>query len=268
MKKSSILLLSFCLISSIYSIGQTSLLSTDFESGIPAAYSLVDNDGFTPNAQVAEYTSPWIHVEDPEDETNHVAGSTSYFSPAGTASRWLITPQLDLGTYGNFISWKAMSHDASFPDDYLVLVSTTTTDLESFTDTIGYVQEEYAEWTTRTVNLSSKGYDGLSIYIAFVNVTNDGFKLYLDDIEAWKEDPVGILENDPIAVTVYPNPFKDEIAVNCDCSISNMKLIDLKGQLIQQVAVNQLSTESVVPGVYFLQIESNKGSFTRKVIKH
>ena len=37
--------------------GQIEIYNEDFEtSGIPATYTIVDNDGLTPNAAVSEYT--------------------------------------------------------------------------------------------------------------------------------------------------------------------------------------------------------------------
>ena len=118
-KNSILALITF---SSLNTFAQTTIISEDFQSGIPVSFSIVDNDGLTPNSAVAEYTSAWISIADPEDNMNMVAGSTSFFEPVGEADRWLITPLLVLGNYGNSISWDAKSHDASFPDDYLVLV--------------------------------------------------------------------------------------------------------------------------------------------------
>jgi hypothetical protein len=268
MKIVSFFFMAFCFLLTTTVQAQTSVLSTDFQTGIPATYTVIDNDGFQPNAQVSEYTDAWINVQDPDDDMNFVAGSTSYFAPIGTASRWLITPQLDLGAFGNTISWRAMSHDASFPDDYLVLVSTTNMDLESFTDTIGYVQEEYAEWTSRSVDLSAKGYNGLSIYIAFVNVTNNGFKLYLDDFDIIKEDPVGLTEEIAVQLAVFPNPFSDKLSVVCECSVQNLRLLDLSGKEIQHVNGTTLFVNELNNGVYLLLIESDKGTFTKKVVKN
>ncbi len=163
---------------------QTTILSTDFQQGIPANYSMVDNDGFTVNAAVSEFTATWISLPDPENPTDTVAATTSYFESADTASRWLITPPVSLGAFGNYISWNAKSHDPSFPDDYLVLISTTGTNLSDFTDTLGYVEQENFEWTNREVNLGSQGYVNQTVYFAFVDVTYDGFILYLDDAGA------------------------------------------------------------------------------------
>ena len=109
------LTLVFILLSSI-SFGQTPVLFDAFQTGIPLYYSMVDSDGLTPNAAVSEYTSAWISAVDPDDPTNKVASSTSYFTPAGRADRWLITPQMTLGAFGNSLSWNGKSHDATYPE--------------------------------------------------------------------------------------------------------------------------------------------------------
>lgn len=266
MKKLPLLLISF--VSSL-SFGQVDLLNTDFQTGMPVAYTLVDNDGNTPAAQVSEYTSAWITVQDPENTTDTVAASTSYFSPVGTADRWMITPALTLGSFGNFIEWEAKSQDASYPDDYMVLVSTTDDQITSFTDTIGSIDQENFEWTYRTVDLSSEGYNNQTIYVAFVNVTEDGFKLYVDDIRVWKEDPVGIEElTETIQVNLYPNPTTGFITIQTAESIKEIKVISTNGRTILTTASTQIDLSSYPSGVYFVNIETENGVVTKRVVKN
>jgi hypothetical protein len=207
------LLFGAILISSSALCAQTDLFLTDFQTGIPGAYTIVDNDNLTPAAQVSEYTDAWIVVTDPNNPTDSVAASTSFFEPTGTADRWLITPAMNLGAFGNYISWSARSQDASFPDSYRVLLSTTDNDIASFTDTLGSIAGEYVEWTDRFVNLSTQGYANQTVYVAFVNVTENGFKLYLDDIRAWKEDPVSVNELSNISFKIYPNPATEQLHI-------------------------------------------------------
>jgi hypothetical protein len=231
---------------------QTYLIQEDFESGIPMSYSLVDNDGYTPASAVSEFTEAWISYQEPGNPTNNVAASTSYFDPAGVSDRWLILPQLNLGAFGNTISWEARSHDPSFPDSYLVMVSTTDDQLASFIDTIGYVQEEYDDWTYRTVDLSNEGYNSQSIYIAFINYTYDGFKLYLDNIEVTKDDPASIIEN-TIDINVYPNPSRDIITIQCNEVIDQNIILDLQGNKVAEFQTTSYSIAHLNAGVYILQ---------------
>ncbi len=246
---------------------QTVILSTDFQQGIPANYSLVDNDGNTPDPLVAEYTSAWITVVDPENALDTVAASTSFFTALDSASRWMITPPLALGTVGNFIQWNAKSHDPSFPDSYLVLVSSTDNQLASFTDTIGYIVEENFEWTNREVNLFTQGYHDQTIYVAFVNVTLDGFKLYIDDIEVRKDDVTGLEEPSPISFVVYPNPSSDMIFVSGSQNLEKMELLDLNGMLLETTESSYMNVQSLPTGMYLIRCTIDGISSTKRFTK-
>jgi hypothetical protein len=248
---------------------QVTLINTDFQSGIPASYSIIDNDGLTPDLQVSEYSDAWIVVSDPENPNDTVASSTSFFSPVGTANRWLITPQLNLGSFGNLLQWEAKSQDASYPDDYLVLISHTNTDLLSFTDTVGYVIGEDASWVMRQVDLSAEGYNDSSIYLAFVNVTEDGFKLYLDDIKVWKDDPSGIGELEQSALfSVFPNPTTDWLTVHSTEKFESIDLLSLNGSPILTSSNNNINLMDISKGVYLIRVNYTWGYYTKRVIKN
>jgi hypothetical protein len=258
--------LSICLFS-ISSWSQTNLLSTDFQSGIPSNYTLLNIDAQAPHPEVLDFASGWITVADPENILDTVAAVSSYFENADTANRWLITPALTLGSFGNFINWEAKSHDPSYPDDYLVLVSTTTNDTAAFTDTIGSVQEENFEWTFREVNLSAAGYNDSTVYIAFVLRTYDGFKLYLDDIEVRKDDPVGVVENPTIAFDVYPNPSQDIINIRFSQDFQRIELKSTSGQLLRTSEQSSMHINDLQAGPYFLTVYSNGQSLTKRIVK-
>jgi hypothetical protein len=247
---------------------QTDILLTDFQSGIPSNYSILDNDGLVPDTQVLEYTSAWIVVPDPENTLDSVASSTSFFSPAGAADRWLITPALPLGAYGNIIEWQGKSKDASYPDDYLVMVSTTDAALTSFIDTIGYIIEENFEWTTRSVNLSSKGYNNQTIYVAFRNITEDGFKLFIDDVHVWIEDPASIEEISTATISIFPNPVKDILNIKSNSLIENVLLTDLNGNVLMCSNTSTLDLSKLNPGFYRLNVKTSQGTIFKKVLKY
>lgn len=250
---------------------QTNILSNDFQTGIPATYAIVDNDGQTPHNSVSEFTNAWISYDDPEDVANKVAASTSYFTSSNDASRWLITPKVALGAYGNFISWKGKSHDPSFNDDYLVLVSTTDSLIDSFTDTLDFVDGENDTWTTRTVNLSEKSLDNEDVYIAFVNVTNNGFKLYLDSISIWKEDPVGLNENFMNTnFNVYPNPCTEFVSIDHNSTIEKVEFIDFTGKVVltELNNFNLINLSALNSGIYIVKVYDENSMLTKRIIKN
>jgi len=253
------------LFASFNTFSQVEIFNASFQNGIiPSNFALVDNDMNMPAAQVAEYTSAWIVVADPENTSDSVAASTSYFENPGTASKWLITPPILLGSFGNYINWNAKSHDPSFPDDYLVLVSTTDTNLASFTDTIGSIEQENFEWTNREVKLE---YDNQTIYVAFVNVTNDGFKLYIDDINIRKDDATSVNELNSQNFQIYPNPFNDIIQISADFNFEKIELRNLNGQLLLSTCQNSMDVSSLQSGYYIVSLNSNNQVFNKKVLK-
>jgi hypothetical protein len=247
---------------------QTDLLITDFQNGIPQTYSIIDNDGLTPDMSVSEYTSAWIPTADPDNTTDTVASSTSFFTPSGTADRWLITPPLSLGSYGNFIEWEARSQDASYPDDYLVLVSVTDDQLSSFTDTIGYVLQENFEWTTRTADLSQEGYNNQTVYVAFRLVTTDGFKLFLDDIHVWKNDPVGIDEITSSIIKCYPNPTQDYINIPSDIKSEDCSVYSMDGTLLISSVEKCIDVKNLNSGMYILKVNTGRDVHSLRFIKN
>ena len=264
MRKTFFLFCSLLLIHNIVFL-QTPILSVDFQQGIPSNFTIVDNDQNTPDPSVAEYTAAWISITDPIDSTDTIAASTSFFTPVGTASRWLITPQVSVGAFGNYISWNARSHDPSFPDDYLVLVSTSDNQIASFTDTIGYIIEENHQWTNREVNLSDSGFNNQDIYVAFVNTTDDGFKLYIDDINVRKDDPVSTQEAGPFnSFHFYPNPSSDYIYFD---EKHEIKISDLSGKILLRTNDDKIDIRDIKSGTYIIKIYQNGIGLSKIFIK-
>jgi len=259
----------FFLASAMKAKSQTTILATDFQQGIPSSYSIVDNDGLLPDPSVFSYSAAWISVVDPKNPTDTVASSTSFFYPTGMADRWLITPSLSLGNYGNFIRWQAKSQDASFPEDYLVLVSNTDTKLSSFKDTIGYVIQENADWTERTVDLSMEGYNNQTIFIAFRLITKNGYILYLDDVNCRKDDPLGINEiHNSDMISCFPNPASNVLKISSVSPVVSCVLKTLNGVLVSTSKQSNFSIEDLKSGVYLVTVTTETSERTIRFVKN
>src|SRR5690606_9729595 len=117
------------------------------------------------------------------------AGSTSSYSPAGTADDWMITPAINL-TSNNYIHWSARAGSSNDPDGYEVRISTTGKNIADFNTVLFSITEENSAWTQRSVDLSA--YDGETVYIAFRNNSYDKYILAVDYItvkETFNDDP-------------------------------------------------------------------------------
>lgn len=248
---------------------QTVVFTEDFQQGIPANWTIIVNDTNTVADNVSEFAPGWIALPDPENPTDTIVGATSYFQEAATADRWLITPAITLGSYGNILSWNGRSHDPSYPDGYYVLVSTTDTQIASFTDTLHIQSVENAEWTAREANLSDDGINDQTVYIAFVLRSYDKFKLYIDDVSVRKEDPVGITEETTVSFNCYPNPASTSIILTGE-GISGVRILQTNGQVLLDKTYapgEQLSLESLTPGTYLVEVTTAKGIGRTRLIK-
>lgn len=249
---------------------QTTILSEDFQSGIPGSWTIVINDTNIVDASVAEFAPGWIALADPDNTTDTVAGATSFFEEPAEADRWLITPAFTVGAYGNFLKWEARSHDPSWQDGYYVLVSTSGTDLVSFTDTIATIGAEQSEWMEWEVNLSAKGYNSQTIHVAFVLRSYDKYKLYLDDINVRMEDPVGLdeLANQP-SIQLYPNPASDFVIVKGE-QVEKVSIYAMNGKRVlhqSTVSGQEISVAHLQPGTYIVETQTASGIARKKLVK-
>ncbi|MFT6981870.1 MAG: hypothetical protein ACJAUD_000637 [Crocinitomicaceae bacterium] len=176
----------------------------------------------------------------------------------------MITPSIVLGAYGNSLFWDAKSHDPSFPDDYMVLASKTDAQIASFTDTLVNISDESAEWNYHELNLSDAGLDGETVHIAFVNRTNDGFKLYLDSISIWKEDPVGLNSLLAFEVNVYPNPTKGKVNISSDFDF--ITVYSSTGAFIIESTSNFIDLSSFDSGIYLISVHSGESVYRKRVV--
>ncbi len=107
----------------------------------------------------------------------------SWFTPAGKADRWLISPSFTV-TPDMFLLWEDMAYNASYADSLQILVSPTAgTTTASFTQTIwnakGSTNGDFAQ---RAASLSA--YVGQTIRVAFRNTSDDKYLIMVDNVEA------------------------------------------------------------------------------------
>ncbi|MDR0667437.1 MAG: choice-of-anchor J domain-containing protein, partial [Prevotellaceae bacterium] len=131
---------------------------------------------------LAAYVAPAAIANEAWDAVNisaaqqHAAFSLSMFSTE-PANRWMITPAIE-AQQSMKLSWKAWS--AIGTDGYEVRLSTTGLNPDDFTVTLFSTPAESSSVTSHEVNLNE--YAGHTIYIAFVQNTNAGAFLFIDDI--------------------------------------------------------------------------------------
>jgi len=243
---------------------QTIAFEENFTAGIPATWTIYNEDGLTPAESVSDFTAGWIGYISGVDTA---AASTSYYDPSGQANDILVTPQLSLTTYSRFI-WSARSVDASYPDGYQVLISTTDNAVTSFTDTLLTIGAESALMNRRTIELDAAGYADQDVYIAFQNNSSDGYILLIDDVTLLTAETASIAETTTIDVNIYPNPSNDFIQINSTEQIEKISIYAMDGRLELSTSETQIDISTLVSGNYICVIQTTNGLHTEQISKN
>jgi hypothetical protein len=246
---------------------QIEIFSETFSQGIPSNWSIIDVDGNMPNQAVAEYTSAWISLVNPENSLDSVASATSYFSSPAQANKWLITSAIDLGDNNNVLSWKSKSFDGSYPENFTIYLSTTSNDIASFTDTLSINLQESNQWTEHEINLSELNYNNQTVYIAFVLKTYDGFKLLLDDVNVSKGYPLSLNEKSKQDFSII-NKNQEKITILTSLQVENIELLNSFGKQIVTTKNKEIDISKLSSGLYFVYVKTAQGNYsTEKFIK-
>ncbi len=183
------LLATLAILAAFYSNAQTTLFSQDFSTGIPATWTILNNDGLTPTTNVNFVTNAWVW-ENNQNAAGEFAISTSWYNPAGQSDDWMITERIVIpaGSTNVQLSWAATSFSRNYPDGYEVKLSPTGGDtVTDFTVSIFSIANENVGWTTRVFDLTP--YAGDTITLAFHNNSNDDILLGIDDIKIQSNVP-------------------------------------------------------------------------------
>lgn len=122
-------------------------------------------------------------------------------------------------------------------------------------------------------------YVGQSIYIAFVHYTIDDNLFSIDDIFLEGTGSVGITDyENTFGMSVYPNPATDVLNINYNMTEPSQLLLNIysmDGQLVRSEdkgtaqpgqGTMQTDISDLAAGVYFVQLQTENGVTTKKII--
>ena len=154
-----------------------------------------------------------------------------------------------------------INHDAAEPVGYRlengtsdsVSIPVAPTDLQVVWHTGG--------GTDRYVNYTVKNRHGQSL-VSVRNAYRNGGSHHI----ANTCDLVGIEDNRPAALTIYPNPASDVLHVQAE-GFQRAELMDMSGRTLITATAPLLDLSSLSPGAYFLRIITTHDSAVRRFIK-
>jgi len=73
-----------------------------------------------------------------------------------------------------------------------------------------------------------------------------------------------------ICIAIYPNPATNTLNINANTEVTNIKVLNYLGQTIDNINVNgmkvTINTSTYDAGIYFIQIETEKGISNQKIV--
>jgi|GEM_PF-1387103 hypothetical protein len=284
-------------------------IDEDFASpGLSGDWTAIDEDGETPSVDPSFTT--WfvdtVNAEGPYQGTIH-AQSTSWLEGFAPGNRnWLISSAVEVDANTN-IAWAAApAQGYLYMDGYTVLISTTDTELASFTDTLEHyaqnINDTPAEFSDGVVHenwvgdptlgdplaqgvmvhreFSLADYDGQTIYIAFLHDSDDDFFLLMDYVKVGNADDithVGSKDKKSMDMDVFPNPINEELNLSVTTDGFKPYTVEVRnmvGQLVYSKEVTNsteeietLSASDWQSGVYLVSVIMENDIMTRRVVK-
>lgn len=162
-------------------VNAQTIWSEDFTNGIPSTWTMFNDNNTAHNTSQTEAWSVSSTYGNPAPGVV----SASWFDPAGTADRWLITDGITISESGYVFSIEAACYEAAYPDGFMVKVSTTNRDSrDAFTTTIINVPAATTTFTEYRGSLDA--FVGQTVYIAVIQNSNDMNFLIADNFKVLK----------------------------------------------------------------------------------
>ena len=199
-------------------------------------------------------------------------------APVTANNDWLISPPINLsGATGASLSVWVKSMSSSYGlEKYRIGVyvgSGTPIQASDFTIISGGADltAPFPNWAERTQSLSA--YDGQTIRVAIQCKSSDAYMFMVDDFKVTVAT-LGVDEFLTSKFSVYPNPVKNSVYVSNkeNINVSGITITDLNGRVVKTVKTNNISDVEVniselATGMYVMNINSDQGIATKKIVK-
>lgn len=211
-------------------------------------------------------------------DVNPINGDTSanveYDPDLDEQDESLISPSFTVPTADAMLTFNtSLSYNWAVTEgnyDFIVSISTdggdTWTEIWDETD-LG----EFENFVVIPVEVDLSAYAGETAQLSFQYVGADGAQLILDDIVV--EGSMGLNELNS-SFSVYPNPTSNIINISNTTNIllEGAQIIDMNGRTVKTVSLagvseTQINISDLSSGIYMMNLSSDQGMVTKKIIK-
>jgi hypothetical protein len=213
----------------------------------------------------------------------------------GVGEDWLITPRWNIQAGDSLAFWLRPFYTGFQPDSLAVRVSTTDSNMSSFTTRILYLAEGNG-YPTSTVyqrySVSLNQFAGQGIFIAFKHMDQNGDGIFIDDVSVERQGASGIVDPGIIPSKFglsqnYPNPFNpstkiefkipswEGYGVSRGVGLVSLRIYDITGREVQTLVNEELQPgtyevtfdgSGLNSGVYFYKLTAGNFVQTRKML--
>ena len=130
--------------------------------------------------------------------------------------------------------------------------------------TSNYIADAYE---TQSIDLSQfAGQEKVIVKFAFTS--NYGNNIWVDNINI-SNQPAGIEENEDNSIAIFPNPAKEVLNITSEKVINQIDVYDVNGKLVKSYTNvnNTINVKDLATGVYMLNITTEDGQVSKKIVK-
>lgn len=243
---------------------------TDWQKDSDCNYSEICNLTYVPDDNFEQYLIDQGFDSEPLD---------NYVPTANIKNRTTVDlSNLNVTDLTGIEDFKALEFlDVSNNNLNVLHVSTNTslTDLNVSNTLISSLDVSYNDSLTYLNSLNTINLDCITVANAID--ANSGTGIYIN----WEKDSsssysvncnsvLSVIDFDASEVYVGPNPMKDElqITVNNSTVLQDVSIFDISGKLVLRSKSTNITTGQLKSGMYLIKVETDKGSFMRKLIKN
>ncbi len=252
------------------------IYSDDFNDEDISDWTLIDADG--DGLQWGDIFQVTNGAVPPVAATPVSLISRSWQQVALTPDNWAITPAIVIpaGEGAVNLTWKAQAAAAAWSlEKYGVYVATSATPADLQASTVKWVgvHEGGAAGTIINKTLDLSSFAGQTVYVAFrhFDCTDQDF-LSIDDVTVTRTLSTENFFKTNFAV--YPNPATSVLNITSsnNAAINAASITDINGRTVKTVSMNavseaQINISDLTAGVYFLNVTSDAGTGTSKIVK-
>ncbi|NBL64192.1 T9SS type A sorting domain-containing protein [Flavobacterium sp. NST-5] len=204
-------------------------------------------------------------------EGNNYAGYQ--YNAAAPANAWLFSRRISMNAGVTYdIAFKYRVASATYPEGLIVKIGNDATVAAQTTELFSNTSITTTTWTQATASFTAPTTGSYNVGFNCVSAA-DMYLLAVDDFAVTLN-----LSNEKFTsntLTVHPNPSNGIINISnsADVLLSNIAVMDINGRTVKNVSLNnvseaQINISDLSAGVYMMNISSDQGTVTKKIVKN